>query len=409
MLSKSNTGRLRREVSRNGLLLYGLGNIIGAGIYVLVGKIAERSGYLAPLSFLVAAVAASLTAFSYSELAKILAVTAAEPVYAFKAFKKRWLSAGIGFALFGAAIVSAAVLAISFTGYFRELVDLPDVIILSGILMVMVFIALRGIKETVRTAATLTIIEVTGLLLIVISAFVLNDGFGSQFMGTLGKIPDLFSPDAFGVVLSGSFLAFYAFIGFEDMMGLAEEVKDPKRSYPYAILGSITIAVILYVLVTVVAMTVLSPNELGTSSAPLADVYQKATGWPPIVLAFIGLAAITNGLLAHMVMGSRMLYGLSKQGWAVKELQEVTHHGTPGKGTVLVALSIALAAWTVPLERLAELTSLLLLTVFIVVNLSLIVLRRQSRIRQAWYKRAAPWGGIAVTLLMVATRIFLAS
>lgn len=397
---------LKREVGRNGLLLYGLGNIIGAGIYVLVGKIAERADYLAPISFLVAALATVFTAFSYAELAKILAVTAAEPVYAYKAFKKRWLSMLIGFALFGSAIVSAGVLALSFTGYFNSLFNLPDLVVAGGIISILTFTAIKGAKETVRTAAILTITEVIGLLIIVVSAFVFVDGFGGKFNETLTQIPKSLSIDSFPVIMSGAFLAFYAFIGFEDMMALAEEVENPKKSFPYAILGSIGAASVLYILVATVAMTVIPPNLLGRSEAPLADVFQTATGWPPLIMALIGIAAITNGLLAHIVMGSRMLYGLAKQGWISGQLQDVGESNTPVMGTVLVAAVVFIAAWLVPLERLAETTSLLLLSVFTVTNASLIVLRKKRKMTTtSKFRTIAPWAGIFVSLIMIVARL----
>lgn len=397
--------RLPRVIGRYGLLFYGLGNIIGAGVYVLIGSIAARAGYAAPVSFVIAAVAAILTAFSYVELTGVFPVAASESVYAYKAFKKRWLSVLIGMALFVAAVVSAGTLVVSFAGYFGTFVQLPDAVVISALILLMTILVLIGIKETVRTAVIFTVIEIFGLILIVGSTALLADNFGSNFARAVSNIPQgLF--DNFGLVVSGSFLAFYAFIGFEDMVGMAEEVKNPKKNYPFAIIYAISIATILYMMVAITSLSVLQPSELASSKAPLATVFNVGTGFSPIIISVIGLVAITNGLIAHFVTGSRMLYGLSNQGWLSSTLRQTNKSSVPFMGVLVMAALTLGCALTLSLATLAELTSLCLLSVFTVVNASLIVLRRKKHMPAVGnFRRAVPWFGAAVSVTMLIARL----
>jgi len=405
MTNSTRNSRLSRAIGRYGLLFYGLGNIVGAGIYVLIGAIAARAGYAAPVSFVIASFAALLTAFSYVELTGFFPVAASESVYAFKAFKKRWLSVLIGAALFAAAVVSAATLAVSFAGYFSTFVGWPQQLVILLIVVIMTLIVLAGIKETVRTAVIFTAVEIAGLILIVGSSAVLAENFGSNFAIAVSKIPDTLASNL-GLVISGSFLAFYAFIGFEDMVGMAEEVKQPKRNYPFAIIAAISVATLLYILVALTSLSVLTPNELAASKAPLATVFQTATGGSALIISAIGLVAITNGLLAHFVTGSRMLYGMSNQRWLTASLSRTNRHNVPHNGALAIAVLTLICALTMSLSTLAELTSLCLLSVFTIVNLSLIVLRRKKHIPSVGkIRQLIPWLGALVSLIMLVSRL----
>jgi len=405
MAKTSPTSRLSRDVGRYGLLFYGLGNIVGAGVYVLIGTIAARAGYAAPVSFMIAAVAALLTAFSYVELAGIFPVAASESVYAYKAFKKQWLSVLIGFSLFAAAVVSAATLAVSFAGYFSTFATWPEGLVILSVIVIMTLIVLTGIKETVRAAVLFTFIEIIGLIVVVGSTALLADNFASNLVNSLAKLPQNLT-GSFGLVMSGSFLAFYAFIGFEDMVGMAEEVKSPRKNYPFAIVAAITIATVLYMVVAVTSLSVLTPAELAASKAPLATVFNRATGGSALVISAIGLVAITNGLLAHFVTGSRMLYGMSNQRWLSAKLKQTNKQRVPHIGALVIAVLTLICAWTLSLSTLAELTSLCLLSVFTVVNISLIVLRKKKHVPAVGaFRQAIPWYGALVSFSLLAVRL----
>src|SRR5690606_2323441 len=227
---------LRRSLNLPLVTLYGLGNILGAGIYVLVGKVAGAAGGSATLAFLIAMAIAGLTAFSYMELASRYPVSASVSVYLHKAFGKRWLSVMIGLAMVISGIASAAALAQGFAGYLGSLLGVPILIASVGIILLVGLVAVKGIGESASVAATFTVVEIVGLLLIV--------WFGREALGSV-NISDIASIDqAKGVsgVMAGAFLAFYAFIGFEDMVNVAEEVKDPRRTMPRAILLSLAAA-----------------------------------------------------------------------------------------------------------------------------------------------------------------------
>ena len=203
----------------------------------------------------------------------------------------------------------------------------------------------------------------------------------------------------------GSFLAFYAFLGFEDMVNIAEEVRDPSRSFPRAILLALLITALLYVSVSLVAVLSLPPETLGSSHAPFAALYRHATGREPTLITYISLLAVINGALIQMIMASRILYGMSCRGWLPSPLSYV-HPGrrTPLVSTLLVSLvAIAFALW-LPLVSLANLCSSLILIVFIAVNLSLIRIKRREPAPEGI--RTVPlWIPVAATILNL---IFLA-
>lgn len=398
--------KLKRVVGTWLLALYGIGNIVGAGVYVLVGKIAEPAGYLAVVAFLLAAVIAFCAALSYAELAARFPVSAGAAVYLHEAFKKHRLSLGVGIMLVSAGIVSTATLLKGFSGYFYLLVPIPKwlSILIVGILFLAII--LRGIKESVGTAALLTILEVGGLLFLVGSISIAQPhAFATYFNGFQSAWAQL-DAAAFAGILSAAFIAFYAFIGFEDMVNIAEEVKNPEKAFPKAILVSMGVVTLLYIAVAVTVLGVLSPATIGASSAPLADAYHAATGNNTLVIVIISLFATLNGVLVNIIMGSRFLYGMAKRGWVSTWFSKVSRRHVPARGVVLAGtLSIIAALW-LPIEYLAQITSLLLLCVFIAVNIALIVIRRRPYSKPAQQVRISPsfipWlGAIASIALLV--------
>ena len=394
--------KLKRAVGTWLLALYGIGNIVGAGVYVLVGKIAEPAGYLAVVAFLIAAVVAFCAALSYAELAARFPVSAGAAVYLHEAFKKHWLSLGVGLLLITAGIVSTATLLKGFSGYFFLLVTIPKWVSIVIVGLLFLAIILRGIKESVGTAAALTVLEVGGLLFLIGSIVLAQpNAFASYFQGfqlAAGSMDAV----AWAGIISAAFIAFYAFIGFEDMVNIAEEVKNPEKAFPKAILASMAVVTVLYVAVAAAVLGVLPPTIVGTSSAPLADAYHAATGNNTFIIVVISLLATLNGVLVNIIMGSRFLYGMAKRGWVPTWFAKVSKRHVPARGVILAgSLSILAALW-LPIEQLAQITSLLLLCVFISVNISLIVIRQrpQSSAAQKITLSPAfiPWLGAVASL-----------
>ncbi len=362
--------KLKRSLSTTVLMMYGLGNILGAGIYVLVGKIAGEAGMNAPLAFMIAMVVAALTAFSYMELSSRFPTSAGSALYAHKAFKKSALSLFVGLSMILAGITSAAALSQGFAGYLTEFVAVPELLASVGILVVIIAVALAGISESARLAVLLTIFEVVGLLIII--------WFGRSGLADVSLSETVRLDPAIGIsgLLSGAFLAFYAFIGFEDMVNVAEEAKNPRRSMPLAIIGALIIATILYMLVVLVSIAAVSPAELAQSSAPLSLVLERTSTVNPAYISFIGLTAALNGVIVQLIMGSRMLYGLASNGLISKRFAAVnSKRHTPVFATLLVGGLMILATIALPLVSLAQATSYLVLAVFFLVNISLIVLK----------------------------------
>jgi basic amino acid/polyamine antiporter, APA family len=380
------------------LTLYGLGNILGAGIYVLVGKVAGSAGYAAPVSFWLACFVAAFTAFSYMELSSRYPRAAGVSVYLHRALGIKLLSVMVGLLLVGAGIVSAATLANGFVGYFSQFVAAPAWLVKAGVVAVLAGVALAGISHSARLAAGLAIIEVAGLVLVVIAgAPYLNEA--SSVLQNVGA-GDLWHPG----VLVGAVLAFYAFIGFEDMIDVVEEVKKPRITMPRAILWALLVSTGLYTAVVVVALSVVGPGQLAESPAPLAMVFNQATGYSGKILAAIGLMAIVNGILVQIVMGSRVLYGLARQGWIHASLGVVDGRvRTPVLATVIVATAMVGMAVSFPIVKLAGLTSLLTLTVFLLVNASLLVIKGRSETSEGHYKVSylVPLGGCLATAGMI--------
>lgn len=372
--SKAQPKTLKRSLTLPLLTLYGLGNILGAGIYVLVGKVAGESGANTVLAFLIAMAIAGLTAFSYMELSSRFPQSASVSVYLHKAFGLRALSVVIGIALVFGGVASAAALSQGFAGYLHSLVAVPQTLAAIGLLLALGLLAVRGIGESAKVAAVVTLVEVAGLLLII--------WFGvPQVM--ISDVPAMFTVDpaiGFSGILLGAFLAFYAFIGFEDMVNVVEEVKQPRRTMPLAIISSLVLATILYLLVVMVSIASVPADELAASDAPLSLVFGALSSIDPAVISIIGLAATVNGVLVQIIMGSRILYGLSKQGWLPQRFAAVSAvRQTPVFATAVVVAAMIAGTLLLGLVSLAQITSFLVLTVFVLVNLSLIVIKLRDR------------------------------
>ncbi len=357
-----------RSIGLIQLTLFGLGTILGAGIYVLIGKVAAESGLYAPISFFIAALIASATAFSYAELSSRYPRSAGEAAFVFAAFSNRRLSTLTGWAIVLTGLVSAATLANGFVGYFQEFIGLPDTIIIIAVIVLMGLLAAWGIQQSITVAVTITLIEIIGLIIIIGVS-------GDHLMNLPERLPEL-RPDSsissWTGIMAGSFLAFYAFIGFEDMVNVGEEVKRPSVTIPIAIGLAMLLATVLYVLVSITAVVSMPMEQLTASDAPFADLMQQQ-GYSPTLISLISLVAIINGALVQIIMASRVIYGMAEQGNApawMAEIHPLTR--TPVKATMLATSMILMLALALPLVSLAKATSFIVLVVFAFVNLSLL-------------------------------------
>jgi APA family basic amino acid/polyamine antiporter len=366
---------LRRTLSLPLVTFYGLGNIIGAGIYVLVGKVVGVAGLFAPLSFLLAALLASLTAFSYAELSARFPLSAGAAVYVQEGLGIRLLPSVVGILIILAGIVSAATIMKGFAGYLQVFVPAPAGAAIPLMVMLLGGLAVWGIAVSVAAAALVTVLEVAGLLLIISVA-----APGMATLGSLAaELPQLSEAAVLPGILMGAFLAFYAFIGFEDMVNVAEEVRQPERNLPRAILLALLISSVLYLLVSLAAITGLPAERLAAADAPLAVLYESVTGREPVVITLISMFAVVNGALIQIIMASRVCYGMARQHWLPVCFGRVhPRTRTPVMATVTVAALVLLAALWFPIEALAKATNFILLIVFALVNLSLWRLKRHA-------------------------------
>jgi basic amino acid/polyamine antiporter, APA family len=358
------------------MVLYGLGTTIGAGIYALVGELAGIAGYFSPISFLIASLMATLTAMSFAELSGRFPLAAGAALYVKEGLSSQRLSTITGLLVILAGLVSAAALINGFVGYLHEFVDIDRLPIILITTLTLGGIAAWGISTSVTLAALITIVEIGGLLLII----------GVSFSGTtiyVDKLSTTLLPSAdithWKSIFAGALLAFYAFIGFEDMVDVAEEVKNVKRNLPLAILLTLGITTFLYMLIMITAVLAVTPDQLSKTEAPLAFLYQHFTGNNATLISIIGLLAIINGALIQMIMASRVMYGLGSR----HQLPALLSFVHPKSQTPLIATAIATAivlilALVGHLSILAEITSLIMLCIFSMINLALVRIKKRS-------------------------------
>jgi len=357
---------LKRSVTLPFLVCYGLGTILGAGIYVLVGKVAGMAGPYTPFSFMAAAIVATFTAYSYAKLSSKYPKSAGEAVYVQEAFHKQWLSRLVGWLIIFTGIVSAATIANGFVGYLHIFVNIPDFIAIVGLILLLGFLAFWGIEESMYVAAIITLVEISGLGLVIFAAAPEMANYNPEY-------PPLTLESTTGIFL-GAFLAFYAYIGFEDMVNIAEEVTAPARTLPLAIGISLLISTLMYGVISYAALASIPIDVLSESEAPLAIIVENA-GYSPKLIGLISLFAVINGALVQIIMAARVTYGMASQGMMHQAFAQVhPTRRTPAIATVAVTVLVLVFALIFPLVTLAKLTSLIILCVFSLVNLSYFVI-----------------------------------
>lgn len=380
---------LKRSVGLFGLVLYGLGVTIGAGIYVLVGETVVRAGAFAPSAFLLAALVMAFTAGSFAELCQRVPQAAGEAIYAEAAFRRAWLTRLVGLAVLVEAIIAAAAIAVGAAGYVGELVALPRPMLTAGIVLLMACVAAWGIRESVAVAGAMTVVEVAALI------FIIGAGIG-QDPAAVADLPEMLLPPltdtaAISGVLGASLIAFFAFIGFDDIVNLVEEARRPRRDLPWAIAITLVLVTLIYVLMAFVSVRSVPVEELGQTDAPISLLFGELTGLPPLAITLIAILATINGVVIILIMAARVAYGMAKEDRLPRWIGEVSPKTrTPLRATVLVTVVVLILALFTPLGVLAESTSAVMLAVFFVVNLALVRLK--------FAKVAAPEGAFLVPI-----------
>jgi APA family basic amino acid/polyamine antiporter len=394
---------LKRAVGRGMLLCFVVGDILGAGIYALVGKVAGYVGGMLWLPFLLAFILASLTAAAYSELVGKYSRAAGAALYVHQAFGVRFVTFIVAFAVMISGVTSASASARAFGGsYLAQFVTLPVLVSALIFLGLVTLVNFVGISESVKVNVVLTVIETFGLLVIIaIGIYALWMGQGNPARAIE------FNPanGALLGVLGGTALAFYALLGFEDSVNLAEEAKNPPKDFPVALFGGLIIAALIYIAVAFTAAMLVDTRTLTTSSGPLLEVVKVAgLAFPPKLFAVIALLAVSNTALMNMIMASRLVYGMARER-VVPPVFATVHpsRGTPWVAILFtVAIAVVLVA-TGDVGNLAETSVLLLLCVFALVNVSVLVLRRH-RVDHDHY-RAPTWmpvlGALACSILIL--------
>lgn len=358
------------------LFAFILGDVLGAGVYALMGVLAERVGGMLWAPLLAALVLALLTAGSYAELVTKYPRAGGAAVFAERAFKNKLVSFLVGFCMLAAGVVSAAGLSIAFAGqYLQTFVEVPVVPVAIVFLAVLAALNARGIRESMGANFVMTAIEVSGLVIVVVVVGFLLTGGG----GDVSRVTQV--PEGTGVasaVLAGAIIAYYSFVGFETSANMIEEVKEPSKMYPRALFAALGAAGLVYVLVGLASSIALPPEKLSSSSGPLLAVVEASgVAIPSWLFSLIALIAVANGALLTMIMASRLTYGMAEQGLLPRALSRVL----PGRQTPWVAiLATTLVAMLLTLvgdlALLAETVVLLLLFVFLSANISVLVLRR---------------------------------
>ena len=381
---------LRRELGLFEVTLSGIGIILGAGIYALIGRGAGLAGNALWLSYLIAAIIAVFTGLSYAELSSMYPKAGAEYEYVKGAFGRRTAFI-IGWLIILSGVIGASTVALGFAGYATALTGIPHTLFAIGLVAALSILLLAGIRFTAWFAIIFTLVEAAGLVLIIL--------VGIPFLGTVDYLE---MPSGFSGVLSAASLIFFAYIGFEEVVKLAEETRDPRRNIPRGLIIAMAVSIILYILVSVSAVSVVGWEGLAASEAPFAAVAGRALGGTAsLLLSGIALFATANTVLLMLLAASRITYGMADAGDLPSLLGGVHENlGTPVRATLAMGFIAALITLVGDIGFVAELTNFTLFLTFSVINASVIILRiRRPRVHRPF---SVPGSVAGVPLLPVA-------
>ncbi len=360
--------RLRRELGLAAVTLSGVGIILGAGIYALLGEAAGLAGNAVWLTFTIAAAIAAFSALSYAELSSMYPRAGAEFEYVSNAFGRR-LAFVVGWLIIFSGILGAATVSLGFAGYFSDLVGFPAIPSAILIILVLAGILFSGIKETARVAIALTFIEVGGIVMVILIG-----------LPHIGRVDYFEMPLGVPGLLQASALVFFAYMGFEEMVKLSEETRNPERVIPLALIIALAISVLLYILVSLAAVSVVGWEQLAASRAPFADVAAVALGPAAFtVISVIALFATANTALLMMMASSRIIYGMASS-FSLPSLFARVHSRTQTPWTAIVAVALATLAFLFAgeIDFVASITNFTLFVTFVVINASVILLRYRA-------------------------------
>jgi APA family basic amino acid/polyamine antiporter len=359
--------KLKKELNLLEVTLAGVGIIVGVGIYVLIGQATALTGNSIWLAFAIGAIVAALTGLSYAELSSMFPKAGAETVYTEKTFGKTWAFV-IGWMIIIGGSFSAATVTLGFASYFNDFFGTSMLLVAIVLVCILSFVNFWGIKESAWIAIAFTIIETLGLLIII--------AIGLPYFGKAG-IDYLAMPNGIVGVLQAAVLVFFAYLGFESITRLSEETKNAEKVIPKAILWSIAISTILYILVAIAAVSVVGWEKLSGNPAPLALVARTAFGASAYtIMTFIALFAAANTALLMLVTDSRIIYGMAKSGLLPKQLAIVHKDRQTPLTAILVAMILALGAISIgDIALVANITNFTVFVTFITINLAVIWLR----------------------------------
>lgn len=361
---------LKRTLTLPFVIFYGLGVTVGAGIYVLIGEVIGRAGEFAPVSFLIAGFVMLFPAACYAELTGRLPFAAAEAHFAEAGFGSKQLFRIVGLAVASVGIISSAAIAHGAVGYLLQVIDLPATLLLVLVILLTGFVAGFGVRESIGLAGLLTLIEVCGLLAIIIGSVMTGADLGGQ---AVKSVPPSFSSVIWFGIISSSLLAFFAFIGFEDIPSIAEETVNPQKTLARGIFITLALSLTLYVLVAIAALASVPVEQITATDAPLALVFSQTTGLSPLAITLIAIIATVNGIIVQLLMAARVLYGLASRGSLPAVLGKVSGRTRAPVNATAVATAIVLAlALSFDITRLAEWTSAITLIIFMTVCAALV-------------------------------------
>jgi len=373
---KPHTG-LKRTLTLPYVIFYGLGVTVGAGIYVLIGEVIGRAGEFAPVSFLIAGFVMLFPAACYAELTGRLPYAAAEAHFAEAGFGSRHLFLIVGLAVASVGIVSSAAIAHGAVGYLQQIIDLPPTVLLVGVILATGFVSGFGVRESIGLAGLLTLVEVSGLVAIIVGSVVTGADLSGQ---AVKAVPTSFSSVIWFGIISSSLLAFFAFIGFEDIPSIAEETVNPQKTLARGIFITLALSLLIYVAVAIASLAAVPAEQITATDAPLALVFSETTGLSPLSITLIAIVATVNGIIVQILMAARVLYGLASRGSLPAFLARVNGATrAPVNATALATAIVLSLALTFPITRLAEWTSAITLIIFMTVCAALIRIKMSGQ------------------------------
>ena len=408
--SPIHTAQLRRTIGPTQMAFYALGSMLGSGIYGLIGQAAGLAGSAVWLSFLVALVAALLTAFSYASLGSRYPRAGGAAYIVERAFRSPLLGFVAGLGVVCSGLASVATQSQVFARNLAELLDVTQLVapaIAFGFLLVLAGVVFRGIRESMWINILCTCVEAAGLLIVI--------AVGLSYWGTVDylEVPaasyGLAADGLWLAVMQGTVLTFFAFIGFEDTLNVAEECKEPERTIPIGLLTAMGIAAILYVAVAITAVSVVPWADLAAAPGPLTEVIRRAApAIPSVIFTAITLFAVSNTALVNYVTSSRLLYGMAQQNLVPAPLGRIHLTArTPHVAIIGILLLLAPLALFGSVATLASATVLLLLVVFTAMNAALLILQRRPGEAKAPFEipSAIPAAGAVICAAMIVVRV----